>query len=399
MTLAAAPSTVRDLLGGIKVIDVDTHFSEPFDLWTSRAPTRYRDRVPQMKQTGGQFVWTIEGDISMGMPCASAVVAKDGGKAQGTEFFSWLVSDVHDACSQVGPRLEVMDETGVWAQIVYPNVLGFGGQGPGAKVDPDLRLVCTQIYNDAAAEMQAQSAGRLLPMALLPWWDVQLSVAEARRCQAMGMRGVNINSDPHRHGMADLSADYWTPLWEYCADQGMPVSFHIGASDASTSWFADSSWPSLAPATKLALGSTMLFLSNARVLVNLIASGLLERFPKLNFVSVESGIGWIPFILEALDYSITESAANRDGQLSMAPIDYFRRQVYACFWFETDDLASAVRRVGVDNVMFETDFPHPTCLYPGPLERPAAFLADFTAEERRKIFSTNAARLYNIPLG
>ena len=132
--------------------------------------------------------------------------------------------------------------------------------------------MCTQIYNDAAAEMQADSGGRLLPMALLPWWDVGLSVTEAERCAAMGMRGVNINSDPHRHGMADLAGDYWTPLWEFCADNGLPVNFHIGASDASTSWFADSSWPSLAPESKLALGSTMLFLSNARVLVNLIVS-------------------------------------------------------------------------------------------------------------------------------
>ena len=390
----AAPSA----FAGIRVIDVDTHFSEPLDLWTSRAPAKFRDRVPQMKTINGQMVWTIEGDVSMGIPCASSVLAADGGKARGMEFMNWIVTDVHPACSTTRDRLEVMDACGIFAQVVYPNVLGFGGQGPSAKVDPALRLMCTQIYNDAAAQMQAESGGRLFPMALLPWWDVELSVAEAERCRGLGLRGVNINSDPHRHGMADLSCDYWTPLWEYCADQQMPVNFHIGASDASTSWFAESSWPSLAPEAKLALGSTMLFLSNARVVVNLIVSGLLERFPTLKFVSVESGVGWIPFILEALDYSIAESGANASGRLSMAPIDYFRRQVYACFWFESRDLAAAVRRVGVDNVMFETDFPHPTCLYPSPLERAAQVLGDFTEAERRKIFSGNAAKLYRIPV-
>jgi predicted TIM-barrel fold metal-dependent hydrolase len=82
----------------------------------------------------------------------------------------------------------------------------------------------------------------------------------------------------------------------------------------------------------------------------------------------------------------------------MAPIDYFRRQVFACFWFERRDLAAQVRRVGVDNVMFETDFPHPTCLYPDPLQRAAGQLADFTDEERGKLFSGNAAQLYRIPL-
>ncbi|HEV2363904.1 MAG TPA: amidohydrolase family protein [Caulobacteraceae bacterium] len=389
--------TAPETLAGIKVIDVDTHFSEPLDLWTSRASAKWRERVPQMKPgADGRRVWTIDGDVSMGIPCAASVIAPDGGKTAGLDFFTKAVDQVHDACSQVAPRLKVMDETGVFAQVVYPNVLGFGGQGPSARVDPELRLVSTQIYNDAAAEMQEASGGRLYPMALLPWWDVRLSVAEAQRCKAMGLRGVNINSDPHRSGMEDLSGDYWTPLWEYCGAEGLPVNFHIGASDASTAWFSESAWPSLSGEAKLALGSTMLFLSNARVLVNLIVSGLLERFPKLKFVSVESGVGWIPFVLEALDYSIVESSAS--AGLSMAPIDYFRRQVFACFWFERKELGAAVRAVGVDNVMFETDFPHPTCLYPRPLERAAMAMADFTAEERRKLLSGNAARLYGIPL-
>ncbi len=392
----AQPASKPESLAGVKVIDVDTHFSEPLDLWTSRSPAKYRDRVPQMKTIGGQLVWTIEGDVSMGIPCASSVVAADGGKARGLEFMDWIVTDVHPGCSTTKDRLAVMDACGVFAQIVYPNVLGFGGQGPSARVEPALRLLCTQIYNDAVAEMQAESSGRLFPMALLPWWDVALSVAEAERCHGMGLRGVNINSDPHRHGMPDLACDAWTPLWEFCADHDLPVNFHIGASDASTSWFAESSWPSLSPESKLAAGSTMLFLSNARVLVNLIVSGLLERHPRVKFVSVESGVGWVPFILEALDYSIYEAGAG--SGLSMAPIDYFRRQVYACFWFESRDLAAQIRRVGVDNVMFETDFPHPTCLYPNPLQRAAERLGDFTDDERRRLFSGNAAKLYRVPL-
>lgn len=389
----------------LKVIDVDTHWSEPLDLWTSRATPSYKDRVPQMKQTDGRLVWTIDGDISMGLGSASSVIHGSGRKADGFEFTQWLVGDVHPACSMAGPRMAVMGECGIHAQILYPNVLGFGGQGKmGAggeiarMVDEDLRLVSTQIYNDAGAEMQAQSNGRLMPMALLPWWDIKLAVREAERCHAMGMRGVNINSDPHLNGMDDLSGDYWTPLWEFCQDKGLPVNFHIGASDSSTTWLGDSPYPSMDVKQKLAVGSTMMFISNAKVLSNLIVSGLLERFPRLKFVSVESGIGWIPFILEALDYQLHESGAWRDGRLSMTPMDYFRRQVFACFWFEKQDFAHMARRVGIDNVMFETDFPHPTCLYPDPLSSANAALKDFTLEERRKVLSLNAARCYNIPL-
>jgi len=148
---------------------------------------------------------------------------------------------------------------GVHAQILYANVMGFAGQGRGEAnsaalppLDIALRNVTTEIFNDAMGEMQAESGDRLLPMAMLPWWDIDKSVAEAERCLAMGMRGININSDPHVNGMPDLSEAYWYPLWELCEDKGLPVNFHIGASDASMSWYGDSPWPSFEPASKLA---------------------------------------------------------------------------------------------------------------------------------------------------
>jgi predicted TIM-barrel fold metal-dependent hydrolase len=394
---------VSELVKGIKIIDVDTHISEPLDLWTSRAPAKWRDRVPQMRrQASGKMLWTIDGDRSMGVGSASSVVHADGRKADGVEFTDWQVGEVHAGCSQAKERLQVMDETGVWAQIIYPNVMGFAGQGRGdsakTPVDPELRLISTQIYNDAMAEMQAQSGNRLLPMALLPWWDIKLAVAEAERCMAMGMRGVNINSDPHTHGMQDLSGDYWTPLWELCSDRGLPVNFHIGASDASMSWYGDSPWPSLNPSKKLTIGGTMMFLSNARVVSNLIVSGLLERFPRLKFVSVESGLGWIPFILEGLEYALRENGQEGRANLSMTPLEYFRRNIFACFWFENKGVSDTIRKLGVDNCMFETDFPHPTCLYPGPLEQARDGLAELSREERIKVLSANAARCYQIDL-
>ena len=404
-TSTAPRAGAADLLQDIKVIDVDTHISEPLDLWTSRAPAKYRDRVPQMRKTGDKWVWTIDGDRSMGTGSASSVVHADGRKADGIEFSEWLVDQVHPGCSKVKERLQVMDESGIHAQIIYPNVMGFAGQGRGPSggpklppVDPELRLLSTTIYNDAMAEMQADSGNRLLPMALLPWWDIDLAVKEAERCHALGMRGVNINSDPHLNGMQDLSGDYWTPLWELCSDKALPVNFHIGASDSSMSWYGESPWPSMSPGKKLTLGGTMMFLSNAKVVSNLIVSGLLERFPKLNFVSVESGLGWLPFILEALEYGLAENGAEGRANLSMTPLEYFRRQIYACFWFENRDVVSTIRKLGVDNVMFETDFSHPTCLYPKPLEHAVEGLSELTWDERRKVMSGNAAKLYNIKL-
>lgn len=391
----------------LKVVDVDTHWSEPEDLWTSRAPAKWRDRVPQMKPNAdGVPTWTIDGDISLGLSSASSVVHDTGRKAVGYEFRNWGVNQVHPSCSQAGPRLEIMDMQGIWAQILYPNVLGFGGQGrmlaDGSNavptIDTDLRLISTQIYNDAGAEMQERTGGRLLPQALLPWWDIKEAVREAERCVDMGMTGVNINSDPHRNGMTDLSDEYWHPLWELCSDKGLPINFHIGSSDSSNSWFGSAPWPSFDTSQKLAMGSAMMFIANSQVIGNIIISGLLERFPKLKFVSVESGVGWLPFLLEALEYQISEAGANIDNRYSMTPLEYFQRNIFACFWFERQDFAYVTRRLGVDNVMFESDFPHPTCLYPDPLASAHKSLEGFTDEEKAKVLSTNAARCYNLDL-
>jgi predicted TIM-barrel fold metal-dependent hydrolase len=387
--LAAAPSSLQ----GIKIIDADTHLSEWDDLWTARAPARYRDRVPQRKMHDGKLCWVIDGDkfLFYGAPCSS--IRKDGSKSNDFEFLDWRMEDVHAGAYDGKARLEYMNANGIWAQIVYPNVLGFSGH-KAASVDPELRLISVRIFNDAMAEMQSASGDRIFPMALLPWWDVKESVAEAKRCHAMGLRGVNISSDPQVHGLPDLGDVHWNPLWETCIAHDLPVNFHVGASDDSASWTGAGCWPSHGSGGQLAYGSAMLFISNMRVIANIILSRFLERFPELKIVSVESGVGWLPFALEVLEYEMNEC----EIKYTVPPRELFRRQIYACTWFERRHLVENARILGVDNVMFETDYPHPTCLYPGALEYVAEAAAQFTREERAKIFSGNAARVYNIPL-
>ncbi len=159
-------------------------------------------------------------------------------------------------------------------------------------------------------------------------------------------------------------------------------------------WVGSQGWPSMHVSRRGALSGSLLHLNNGRVMGNIIFSGLLDRHPKLKFVSVESGIGWIPFMLELLDHQMAEMACHH--RLEMKPSEYFRRNFYACFWFEKSDICQMIRRLGVDNVLFETDFPHPTCLY--PVDDLEERLGDLTPEERAKALSTNAAKLYNISI-
>jgi predicted TIM-barrel fold metal-dependent hydrolase len=386
----------------LKIIDADTHFTEPHDLWLKRAPASLRERVPQVKLLDGKPAWVIDGDKMLGFAAhPNSAILKDGRKIRTIdEFLGVQFADVHEGSWHVPTRLAVMDQTGIYAQIVYPNILGFGGQNSG-KVDFPLRLATVQMYNDAMAEVQADSGGRMFPMALVPWWDLEEAVKETERAHRLGLRGININSDPHyqrgKDGekLPDLGQAYWHPLWEVCQALDMPINFHIGASEQADAWIGEQGWPSLPMDLRSGLGGAMIFFNNGRVMGNLIYSGALDRFPRLKFVSVESGVGWIPFLLEALDYQLAEIAEGRSFDLK--PSEYFRRNFYACFWFEKADIAHTLRQVGIDNVLFETDFPHPTGLY--PIENLEGRLSGLSDEERAKVLSLNAAKLYDIPVG
>ena len=122
-------------------------------------------------------MWTIDGEV-FGKAVGAAVVPPRRIEDVGTEFMEFGIDEVHAGASSVGPRLEVMDALGIYAQIVYPNVVGFGGQRFADVVDPELKVLCATIYNDAMAEFQENSGERMFPMALLPWWDIDAAVAE-----------------------------------------------------------------------------------------------------------------------------------------------------------------------------------------------------------------------------
>ncbi len=395
--ITEASASDDDIWSGLKIIDTDTHISEPHDLWTSRAPSRYRDDVPHFVEKDGTSSWILN-DVVIGGATASAVVGSNGEKELGTGFFRMGIDDVHAACYETKARVQMMDTLGIHAQIVYPNLAGFGGQNFMKASDEQLRLVCVQIYNDAMAEMQAESGERLFPMAVMPWWNAEQMAAEARRCAAMGLRGVVTCSNPHDAGTPDLSDAIWNPFWETCCELSLSINFHIGSSESVMGWFGRTPWPSFDQEQKLSIASSNLFLGNAQVIGNLIYGGVPERFPQAKFVSVESGIGWIPFFLEALDHQMGETAPSLAAKLSLTPTEYFHRQFLACFWFERVAIDRLLDIIGVNNVMFETDFPHPTCLYPKSNERVRATMAGLDHATRKRIVQDNAAELYRIPV-
>jgi predicted TIM-barrel fold metal-dependent hydrolase len=391
---------VSEYLADLLVVDVDAHMTERHDLFTERAPKAYADRVPHVEKVDGVDMWIVDGK-TFGKAGSGGTIDHDGKKHpfRASQGGDWGIEDVHPAAWDPAERIKLMDELGIHTQVLYPNSIGLGGQNLVNQVgDQDLLRLCVELYNDAMAAVQAESENRLLPMPIMPAWDIDGCVREAKRCAELGYRGVNMTADPQDSGSPDLGDPAWDPFWEVCAGMQLPVHFHIGASQTALTYFGTTYWPSQDDYVKPAIGGASLFQNNSRVLLNSAYCGMFDRHPDLKMVSVESGIGWVPFMLEAMDYELEENSPEHAKKLQKKPSEYFRDNWYATFWFETGrgDLQHLVDAVGEDNIMFETDFPHPTCLHPNPLEAVREKVSALRPESQRKLMGENAAKLYRL---
>ena len=191
--IEAVRARVRKNIHRSKGYHTDSHWSEPYDLWTSRAPAKWQDRVPQMVERNGKRRWWFDGDIPIGLPIASSVIDPDGEKITGTAFFEMDNEVVHRASFDAEARVAMLDHLGIHAQIMYPNVAGFGNQNFLKSPDETLRLLSVEIYNDALAEFQADTGERVFGMALLPWWNLDAAVREMSELR----RWAAGNSDLH----------------------------------------------------------------------------------------------------------------------------------------------------------------------------------------------------------
>ena len=407
MSLDTAPvAPVNDVLAGLKLIDTDTHYSEPYDLWTSRAPAKYKDLVPKVERDDkGDLSWVLDGK-ALFFAGGVSFVTKRGNKigyySQDITERGNLWDEIHEASYDAKARVKFMDGLGVHAQVVYPNIMSFQMSDLIALEDRDLAYQIVRTYNDAMGEWAAEGAGRLYPMAVMPFWDIKLAAKEAERAaNELGLHGVTMSGAPHMAGLPDLGQPDWDPFYEVISDLKLPVNIHVGSMPVAGTQakFSDPvSWPSLPKRATKPVHSVQIELNNSRFISNLVVSDIPQRWPGVKWVSVESGIGWIPYVLERVDYEYLEDFEGDPAPDAPSAFEQFRKVVYGCFWFEKAGPTLLLDYLGADNIMWETDFPHPTCLHPEAVRRSAEALSQVGPENLRKIMQDNAAKLYNIPL-
>jgi uncharacterized protein len=377
---------------GIKIVDCDTHITEAPDLFTSRAPAGYKDKMPYVKlDADGVERWYV-GDRNFGS-MGGNVIRKDNNKLLGRLAFPKL-EQAHPGGHIIKDRIRAMDDMGIYAQIAFQNS-GVTQAGSLMSLgDNDLAIKIVQIYNDASADIQRESGNRIFNMAHLPFWDKAAMEAEARRCHDIGLKGFVLPDTPERVGAPSFLHDHWTPFLEMCEATGMPLNFHLNAAiDPNTL-----TWDGFGFEQTLSVVATMFSIGNAATLGNWMVSGRLDQHPKLKIGLIESGAGWVPFAVEALEHQFDEMLPVKKGLLNKRPWEYFRDHFMCSFWFEKVAPKILLETIGVDNVMFETDFPHPTSLYPGVQAHLKDVLGGHTPEVRKKVLQDNPVRLYNLDL-
>jgi predicted TIM-barrel fold metal-dependent hydrolase len=300
-------------------------------------------------------------------------------------------SDVPACVYDPQERLKAMDAAGIDYAVLYPTVAGIGGETFGRIEDPELELACVQAYNDWLLEKWAGASDRFIAQCVVPLLPVDAAVREIRRAVGRGHRGVIYPSVPMElRKVPHINDAAYDPLWATCQELQVPICFHAGASTAIQIPAYEGYSPTLASAFRAITRPA----SSVSVLVNLLISRILMRFPNLKVVLAESGLGWGAYLLEYTDYQATGDQLPQNGY-DLMPSAMFKRNCYLVGWYDRASLR--VRDyIGTENILWSSQFPLATSTWPrtrAALEQSFDGLPDV---DRNKILWENAAKLYKI---
>jgi len=390
-------------------VSVDDHVVEPphlFERWLPEkfrndpnAPRVERRGIASMTYTGGKPMYDIVWDDSQPKSDTwfyedlvqphKRHVAAVGFDRDDMTLSPITYDEMRPGCYDPKARLEDMDLDHVEASLCFPTMPRFCGQTFAEATDKDLALACVQAYNDwMVEEWCGDSGGRLIPLCLIPLWDVDLAVAEIQRNAARGVTAVAFSEIPSKLGLPTLHSGYWEPFFNACNDTETLVCMHIGSS---------SQMPATSPDAPPAVLATLSFGNAMSSMADYLFSGVLVRNPKLKLAYSEGQIGWIPYILERAD-DVWEQHRAWGGVkdvITEPPSTYYYKSIFGCFFRDAHGLES-LHKVGVDNVTFETDYPHTDSTWPHTLKLFTEQVEHLDDETVYKIARGNAIRMLRL---
>ena len=370
------------------IVSVDDHMVEPAHLWESRLPAKLKERGPRAVETERGIEWEIDGQRTPFWGFNATAGFEN--LSDMPEVASW--DSMRRGCFDPKARVADMDIDGILASLCFPSsVPGFGGTVFNKMKDRELALACIQAYNDFQTDEWAAAAPqRLYPLVLVPYWDPKIAAAEIERTAAKGARAIAFSENPFNQGFPSIHDNdrYWDPVFSTAQDAGMPLCMHIGSSSRMLATAPD------APPT-VVYGVN--FMNAVQAMIEWMLSDQFERFQGLKIVLSEGYIGWIPFVVEHCDREWHPHASWTNSPLPRPPSEYFADHVFGTFI--TDPVGGKlIETIGVDNVMGESDYPHPDSLWPNTLKVLEEQIAHLSDEDQTKVLVGNAERLFKMDL-
>ena len=375
--------TVRNMISS------DSHIIEPPDLWLERIAPAFRERAPRVVAEDGGDWWYIDGKRSMSFVGIQTGERFDRDaselRTEGT------FQDVRPAAYDPSRYIEEKLQDGVAGSVLYPSEALLAFSIP----DSALCSATMHAYNDFIAEFCSEDRRRLKGVGLLNLDDPAEAVAELTRCRALGLTGALITVLPRPDRAYDLPI--YEPLWAAAADLEMPLSMHVATGRGALS--VDANQRDVRRVSEAAFYLQDHFVRKS--LGEMIFAGVFERHPRLRVGSVEHEVAWVPFFLAQMDYTYTDRPIRGDwhrfADPDARPSHYFRQ---CCFIsFQEDAIGIRLRDVvGVDTLMWGSDYPHTESTFPRSREITDRILADVPEKERELILCGNAANLYGFDL-
>ena len=360
------------------MVSADCHANEPNDYLATRIEPEYRSRIPHIEVDADGERWLVtEGWRPQRLRTNNAentMAPEDKVRA--------------GAGANATDRVRDHQRDGVDVEIVFPGK----GLVIWATPEPRFAMAMCRAWNRWAHEAYAGYDGRILPMAAVGPADKEGTLAEIAWAAASGFRGLTLPCKPYWGAYDAEQANYNLPdfdwLWAAACDADLPVTFHVstgrdpraarGNGGAVVNYVTHSLSPTMEP------------------LANLCASGVLQRFPKLRFATIEAGIGWVPWALEAMDEAYRKHHMWAFPKLDLLPSEFYRRQGFSSFMEDPPGLALAEPLGLADNFLWANDYPHHEGSWPhsgAAIERQMGHLSD---DSRAKILGLNAARLFRL---
>jgi predicted TIM-barrel fold metal-dependent hydrolase len=361
------------------IVSADAHANEPADLWATRIDAKYRERIPRVIVDASGVKWRVS----------------EGHRPDRLRTDDLEGEDRLRQLAGADPeqRLRDMDRDGIDAEVIFPNK----GLSMWATPDPGLAMAQCRVYNEWAWEVFAKYNHRMSPAAAIATADLEASIAEVERVAKLGFRALTLPCKPvwgaHDVDHPNYNLPVFDPLWAVIQDCNLPVTFHVstgrdpraarGNGGAVINYVSHSLSPTIEP------------------VANLCASGVLSRFPRLRFATIEAGIGWVAWLLDAMDEAYRKHHFWVRPKLPKLPSEYFREHGFASFQEDPAGLALAEPMNLADNFMWGNDYPHHEGTWPHSAEAIERTMGGLSDCARAKVLGLNAARLFGfeVPTG